>query len=117
MTKTELRELYGEKCVYCKVDEETEKELSDWELKEIFEPTINKMIADGYTYEQLEEFIILCHSCCFMSDKTYDAIEEKYDDLVLWVCECYFLSEEEYESLFETWENDNYFIEIKKLNK
>lgn len=34
MTNEELRELYSH-CIYCMLDDDTEKELSDWELREM----------------------------------------------------------------------------------
>lgn len=113
MTREELRELYSH-CIYCELDDDVEKELSDWELSEIFIPIIDEMISDGYVKEQLEEFVVLCYSYYFMSNKTYHALEERYGlDLWLWD----FILSEKYDELEKTWGDNGYFLKVKTLNK
>lgn len=113
MIREELRELYRT-CVYCELDDDVEKELSDYELSEIFIPIIDEMISEGYVKEQLEGFIILCFSYYFMSNKTYHALRERYDlDLWLWD----FVLSGKYDELEKTWGNNWYFLKVKTLNK
>ena len=42
MTNEELRELYSH-CIYCELDDDVEKELSEWELNEVFIPIIEEV--------------------------------------------------------------------------
>ena len=111
MTNEELRELYSH-CIYCMLDDDTEKELSDWELREIFIPTINDMIDDGYDTEQIKDFVECCYYCYFMSAITLHALIEKYD-LEIEIDEYDGL----YSDIYDYWRDNGYFVKVARLNK
>lgn len=111
MTNEELRELYSH-CIYCMLDDDTEKELSDWELREIFIPTINDMIDDGYDTEQIKDFIECCYYCYFMSTITLHALIEKYD-LGIETDEYYGLCSD----IYDYWRDNGCFVKVARLNK
>lgn len=108
MTNEELRELYSH-CIYCMLDDDTEKELSDWELREIFIPTIHDMVDDGYDTEQIKDFVLVCDSLYYMSDITFFALCEKYNLDVL----------DDYPSttVYADWKDNGYFVKVARLNK
>lgn len=111
MTNEELRELYSH-CIYCMLDDDVEKELSDWELREIFIPTINDMIDDGYDTEQIKDFVECCYHCYFMSTITLHALIEKYD-LGIETDEYYGLCSD----IYDYWRENGYFVKVARLNK
>ena len=80
----ELRKLYSE-AVYCELDEDMEKELSEWELNEVFIPIMDEITSGiklPYTpelIELIESFIELCFYKYYMMDDTYYALLEKYN--------------------------------------
>ncbi len=81
MTNEEIRELYLS-CyndAYFELDYETDNELSDWELREIFRPTINQMFGLGYETEDIEAFVMFCDYHDLMSDTTYYALANEYN--------------------------------------
>lgn len=111
MTREELRELYSH-CIYCELDDDVEKELSDFELSEIFIPIINDMIDDGYDTEQIKDFVECCYYCYFMSDITLHALIEKYD-LEIEIDEYDGL----YSDIYDEWKDNGYFVKVERLNK
>lgn len=80
MTDMELRKLYSE-AVYCELDEAAEKELSEWELNEVFIPIMDEITTSKLTYtpELIESFVELCFYKYYMMDDTYYVLLEKYN--------------------------------------
>lgn len=111
MTREELRELYHT-CVYCELDNDVEKELSDYELSEIFIPIIDEMISEGYDTSQIGDFVECCYYCYFMSDITLHALIERYD-LEIEINEYNGL----YSDIYDYWKDNGYFVKVARLNK
>lgn len=105
MTNLELRGLYSH-CIYCLLDYNVEKELSDWELREVFIPIINDMINDGYDTEQIKDFVLVCHSLYYMSDITFIAL-----------CDEYNLKDYPLIIGYVDWKDNGYFLKVKAMNK
>lgn len=109
MTDMELRKLYSE-AVYCELDEDVEKELSEWELNEVFIPIIEEMIDEGYDEEQVEGFVECCYFEYFMSDITLYALINK--------CDLDIYAEGSFSSdVYSAWKDNGYFLKVKAMNK
>lgn len=111
MTDAELRELYRD-CIYPELDYDVEQELSDWELREIFRPIINQMIADECYQCDIEGFITLCDFNYYMSEITYFALADEYS---------LDLNEDNWHNSnyhygYAVWEDSEYFLKVKELN-
>ena len=104
MTNEELRELYSH-CIYCELDDDVEKELSEWELNEVFIP-----IIEGYDEEQVEGFVECCYFEYFMSDITLYALINK--------CDLDIYAEDPFSSdVYSAWKDNGYFLKVKAMNK
>ena len=109
MTREELRELYSH-CIYCELDDDVEKELSEWELNEVFIPIIEEMIDEGYEEEQVEGFVECCYFEYFMSDITLYALINK--------CDLDIYAEDPFSSdVYSAWKDNGYFLKVKAMNK
>ena len=77
MTNEELRELY-KNCIYCDLDAETTKELTELECKTIYFPIMDEMLRDGCTKQNLADFAEACFMDYYMTASTIINIRKRY---------------------------------------